>query len=539
MPSTPPPSAPQQPPTTPATPPPRTRRALAAALALTAGACVAGPTTAGVTTGVTASALVVTTATAGAPTAVAVPADRIELVDTAGVIDPAALERGLAGVEFREPTRVVVYTERGADLSALSDDAASQKFNGRVLTHARERHPEWISDDGQKWADGLMIFALDPANRMMGVYYGEDRRISTDQQAEVREDAADAARDARWTDAAVDAVDASAELIGRPWQEDPAMWAGMGGGLLGLGGVGAALWAVFVHPPRARRKRALADLEAARTHLTAVTLEMDATEVNASTVPDEDPHGARLLERFRGFRRRSLEATAELERLDAVPERGQRSKEFEEDAAALRAEVAELDGLDDAVGAADTLLNRRPGWQDAWDLQTAPLLEDLRGIDELRTALPSDDPAVATGLDALEGFRSEAEGRLEGLAAGIAAGRLAPSAALDGLAALRRELTGRLDRLAEAVVAGAGRNREERRMMRRDIDAGRSRRRSARGSLLDTESGATVYWSVGSFRSGYSSGHSAIESSRTSSSSGTGYGSSGGSFSGSGSSGRF
>jgi len=110
-------------------------------------------------------------------------------VDTAGVIDPAALERGLAGVEFREPTRVVVYTERGADLSALSDDAASQEFNGRVLAHARERHPEWISADGKKWADGLMIFALDPANRMMGVYYGEDRRISTDQQAEVREDA--------------------------------------------------------------------------------------------------------------------------------------------------------------------------------------------------------------------------------------------------------------------------------------------------------------------------------------------------------------
>lgn len=471
----------------------------------------------------------------------AVPAAQVELVDTAGIIDPAALERGLADVEFREPTRVGVYTERGADLSALSDDAASQEFNGRVLAHAREHHPEWISPDGQKWADGMMIFALDPANRMMGVYYGEDRKLSTDQQVAVRAEAAEAARDARWTDAAVDAVDASAELIGRPWYQDPGLLVGVGGGALAMVGAGAAVGAAVVLPKRARRRRALADLEAACTHLTAVTLDMDATEVNASTVPTDDPHGARLLERFRGFRERALAATAELQRLEVVPEEEQRSTEFERRAAALRSDVADLDGLDDAIGAANTLLNRHPGWQDAWDLQTAPLREDLRGIDELRATLPSDDPAVTAGLDALEGFRAEAERRLGELGAGLAEERLAPSAALDALEALRRGLTDRVDRLAEAVVAGAGRNRTEREMMRRDIDAGRRAGRTTRGSLLDAQAGASMYWSVGSFRSGYSAGHSSIESSRTStsSSSGTGYGSSGGSFSGSGSSGRF
>lgn len=517
--------------------PDRRRRASAVVGAALAAGVLIGPPGAMV---VTASALAVTTA-AVAPAAHAVPAAQVELVDTAGVIDPAALRRGLADVEFREPTRVVVYTERGADLSALSDDAASQEFNGRVLAHARRTHPEWISADGQKWADGLMVFALDPANRMMGVYYGEDRKLSTEQQADVREEAAEAARDARWTDAAVDAVDGSADRIGRPWYQDPGLVFGLGGGTLVTAGVGAGIWGAVALSKRARRKRALADLEAARAHLTSVTLDMDATEVNASLVPADDPHGARLLERFRGFRERALAATAELQRLEEAPEEEQRSKEFEKQAAALRSDVADLDGLDDAIGAASKLLNRHPGWQDAWDLQTAPLREDLRGIEGLRSTLPSDDPAVTAGLDSLEGFRAEAERRLEELGAGLSEERLTPSAALDALEGLRRGLTSRVDRLAEAVVAGAGRNREEREMMRRDIDAGRRAGRTTRGSLLDAQAGAGVYWSVGSFRSGYSAGHSSIESSRTSSSSssGTGYGSSGGSFSGSGSSGRF
>lgn len=109
--------------------PDRRRRASAVVGAALAAGVLIGPPGA---MGVTASALAVTTA-AVAPAAHAVPAAQVELVDTAGVIDPAALRRGLADVEFREPTRVVVYTERGADLSALSDDAASQEFNGRVL----------------------------------------------------------------------------------------------------------------------------------------------------------------------------------------------------------------------------------------------------------------------------------------------------------------------------------------------------------------------------------------------------------------------
>lgn len=487
-------------------------------------------------------AALLTTATAvvaTAPAARAVPADRVDLVDTAGVIDPAALQRGLDDVDFREPTRVAVYTERGADMSGLSDDAAAQEFNGRVLAHAREDHPEWLSADGQKWADGLMVFALDPANRIMGVYYGEDRRLDTDEQAAVREDATDAARDARWTDTAVDAIDSSATRIGRPWHENPALWAGLGATGIGLGAAGTAVACAVMVPPRRRRKKALADLAAARTHLASVTLEMEATEVNASTVPTADPRGALLLERFRGFRERSLDATRELQRLDAVPEEEQRSEGFAAASAELRASTEALDGLDDAIGAANTLLNRHPGWQDAWDLQMAPLREDLDAVDELDLK-DADDDEVAAALSALTSFRVEAARRLESLGAELETERLTPSAALDDVDALRRALTDRLDRLAEAVITAAGKDRTERRLMRADLESSRGTRRRAPGSILDSVDGGSGYWSVPSFDAGYEAGSKSITSSRhTDSSSGTGYGSSGGSFSGSGSSGRF
>ena len=162
-----------------------------------------------------------------------------------------------------------------------------------------------------------MIVALDPDNRLIGVYVGEDRMLSTDRLREVREAGHEAARAARWTDTVVDVTDAAAELIGRPWWQAPELW--FGAGIVGVAGGGAAAAALA---SRRRRRRRTADLLAeARTHLTSVTLEMDATEVNASTVPEDSPHAAALMERCRNFRRQTLDASAELDRLEALPER--------------------------------------------------------------------------------------------------------------------------------------------------------------------------------------------------------------------------
>ena len=77
-------------------------------------------------------------------------------------------------------------------------------------------------------------------------------------------------------------------------------------------------------------------------------------------------------------------------------------REHREAAAALRAQTAELDGLDDAIGAANALLNRHPGWPVAWDLQTAPLREDLDAVAELRDALADAADAVEQALADVE-----------------------------------------------------------------------------------------------------------------------------------------
>lgn len=38
----------------------------------------------------------------------------------------------------------------------------------------RANHPEWISPNGYKWADGYFILAVSPTHRHIGTYLGED-----------------------------------------------------------------------------------------------------------------------------------------------------------------------------------------------------------------------------------------------------------------------------------------------------------------------------------------------------------------------------
>ena len=118
----------------------RTARRTLTAVALSAAA-LTGPAASATVVALPVTAGVTGAVVAAAPQAHAVAWDQVELVDDAGVIDPAQLRRDLAGIEFREPTRVAVVTERGPDLSALDDDRASQAFNGRVLERARAEHP--------------------------------------------------------------------------------------------------------------------------------------------------------------------------------------------------------------------------------------------------------------------------------------------------------------------------------------------------------------------------------------------------------------
>ena len=99
---------------------------------------------------------------------------------------------------------------------------AADNLNEEVLRFARAEHPEWISADGQKWADGLFIFALDPVGRHVGTYMGEDRKVSPEQREDIQNAAKELLRDAQWTDGTIAGIRRGAELINQPWYRSTA-----------------------------------------------------------------------------------------------------------------------------------------------------------------------------------------------------------------------------------------------------------------------------------------------------------------------------
>ncbi|WP_313821696.1 DUF5129 domain-containing protein [Citricoccus sp.] len=464
----------------------------------------------------------------GASPAQADQAEEVILEDGAGIIHEPTLREGLDGISFYEPTTVVVWTQRGE---------AESNLNERVLADARENHPEWISDDGQKWADGLFIYALDPEGRLQGVYFGEDRKVSLELQEDIRDAAFDSLQEANWTQAALDATEAAGAVMNRPWYRHPGLWVG-GGVLVVIGGI---VGGVSVASRNTRRQKAQAELDRGNRAFANVSTDLEATELNAHTVPDDSTYGAMVLERYRTFHERYLEAARENDRLSGLPAKKLHRKEHRQAITAYTKQTEELDQLDDTVGSTNTLLNKYPGWPEAWDLQTAPMREDLEQIGELVTG---QSQLTAVQLTPLRSFRPEAERELERLGAGLETGQLSPDEALDGLDALRIRLTGLLDDYAKAQINAFATSDAERQTLQGELDRERNRASHRPGSILDTVHQPGWFWTATAFHLGYSSGQSHVVTAReqaeaSSSSSSTGYGSSGGSFSGAGSSSSF
>lgn len=462
--------------------------------------------------------------TAAAP-AHAVPPTEITLEDTAGVIHEPQLRDEVQQIDFYEPTHVVVFTERGARTS---------NFNSRVLAYAREHRPEWLSPNGQKWADGLYIFALDPDGRHVGTYFGEDRKVSTDLQGDIQDSTKDLLRDAQWTDAAVKGVQEGAALMNRPWYRHPALY-----GLAGLTAVFGAGTVLVVSWNRGQhRRQARADLQRGREAFSSVTLNLEATELHARTVPADSRYGAMVLERYRTFHERYVELARQSDALSGVELQTLHRKEHRSAARTFADEAQALDRLDDVMAHSSTFLNRQTGWQTGWDVQTEPLRVDLQ-----RIAAGEDSSPQGISRQArvpLESFRKEAETELDRLGAQLESASITPDEALDRLSELRSRLTGLLEQQAASAASGFATSEKERSTMQTAFDE--SRRASSRshpGSILDSVHEPGHFWTVVAFSQGYSSGRSTVETARSSASSSTGYGSSGGSFSGAGSSSRF
>lgn len=460
-----------------------------------------------------------------APAALADPPASIVVEDTAGVLYQPQLLPALEDINFREPTQVVIYTRNGK---------YSDNFNEEVLRYAREEHPEWISADGQKWADGLFIFAFDPVGRQVGTYMGEDRKVSMGQREAIQEAASDLFVDAQWTDGTIAGVEKGAKLINQPWYQSAAfiITTSIAGGLAVLGfGTWATVRAV-------NRKKAADHIKRGDAGYASVSLALEVTELNAKTIPESSSYGTLVLEKYRNFSNLYNQAGILNQQAHGFTKK-ELSKGKNVKTTKKYADLAsELDDLDDVIADTNTLLNRFAGWGEAWDRQAQPLAEDL---EELSTLISSREAKGLATTAALASFQSQKSAELQALAADFQAERLTPEEALDRLKSLRQELTNLLQQHSSAMINKYAKSSAEKDKMREAME--KSRRNDPRvrqNNILGSVYGWNTFYSVHSFSSGYQSGKSAVDTSRSSSSgSSTGYGSSGGSFSGSGSSSRF
>jgi uncharacterized membrane protein YgcG len=452
----------------------------------------------------------------------------IVVEDGAGVLDRNRLIPAVEAMDFYEPTRVAVFTYRGS---------AEDNLNEEVLRFARAQHPEWISGDGQKWADGLFIFAVDPVGRHVGTYMGEDRKVSLEQREDIQNASKDLLRDAQWTEGTIAGIRRGAELINQPWYRSTAFlvtaWSSAAAAVLG-----AAAWLVVRWRTRAASRKELARGDASYS---SVSMDLQVTELNAGTIPESSRYGSTVLEKHRTFLAKYKTATELANRAHALTPRAMSRRPNLKLVRDFADASAELDALDDVIADTNALLNRGSAWASAWDRQLAPFRSDLAALEQMLSKRhAAGDSATAA---ALRSFRDESHRDIERWSAELAEGTMSPEAALDRLRDARTHLTELLKNHADTVIAGFAKTDREARLMREEMDSAQAGTKVRYGrtyepSILGTVYPSYYFFSVPAFNTGFSTGVGSVSTARGGGGT-TGYGGSGGSFSGSGSSSSF
>lgn len=458
-------------------------------------------------------------------------AAEVQVEDTAEVLFEPDLLAGLEETRFHEPTTVAVYTTRGGE-AALTDDRA---LNDAVLQHAREERTDWLSADGQTWADGLFIFAVDPEGRLVGTYFGEDREVDEGTQLDIQDAAKDDFRAGRWTEGSVAGVRAAAARMGAPVIRQTAGTAVAAvASLVTLAGAGAYVGVGMNRVRRCRRSRTAGDAAMA-----SVVAEHEVTRLHATVLPQGSRYGGMMLQRHDEYTRGFREMVELGDEVRAIPEGKLDTRAAVERHTAYEQRARSLDHLDDVIADTASFLNRDSRWVQAWERQVAPVRADLEAV---AGVLADDVPVEARGLPEAQQLRELASAELvelDRLRGALEDRDVTPDDALDRLRATRDRLSARLDALAAAVGQEFGDDEAERKTMREAMRSQRARR-PVEPTILATADPAWVWFGTGAFRTGLSTGTSQVEQSRSSSSSGStsGY-SGGGSFSGAGSSSRF
>lgn len=477
---------------------------------------------------------------AGAPAARAEAPRTITVEDTTGDLNAAALTERLQRIDFRESVDIVALT---VDVRALGYSPSSNlALNDAVLAYATQNHPEWITDGGAFWRDGLVIIAIDPDNRFVGAYAGEDVKLSDGQFVDIQEAMRGPARQADWNGAIVEGAAEYASLLGRPFYLDPTVI------LSALAAVGLAVAAFFATLWRGssvarRARRAIARYD-------DVMMQFVETELAAKTIPETSRYGEPVLRDYDEFSQRAAEATRLRQELPAhlgvmwglKPGSADRARAFD-------AAVSRIDELDDQIIATNDLLNRGSRWREAWEREMAPIRDSLAQVDQ--AVMQERSLADAPTARALRTVADKVEAGLASTTRALEEQTMSPDDALAELdlmtAALGRAATAHRD----AVIAATARSEQEAEVMR---DAGqgyaeRDRYGTIRGRRWSRYPASyDPFWNLSPILWLSTWQHSASTDLDTyrnppqsSSSSGgfSGYSGGGGGFSGAGSSGRF
>ena len=414
----------------------------------------------------------------------------VEVHDEAGVLQTEPLIEEIQAMRFRDNVHVAVLTVPGWDVDNLNDSVLEY-----ARSHASDTDVPWISTSNPNyWSDGLVILAVAPEARKVGCYFGEDVAVPLKQQAAIQDAAKNQYRQADWYGGTVSMATKTADVIGRPGGGDeattyvlPLIWA-----CIGLVWLLYYLWRGFTARSRAH--------EALR-HYSQVTHDYETTELLAGTIPEDEPHGAQVMARYRWFRSEYEKVTRSWQDF-GNPYRAQwfsmpvlgRATELEK-----RSEL--LDSLDDVIANTATFLSLSPGWDRVWSNEQGPVLEDLQSLRRLCHEIDSSDAAESGSIaertkEEREWVRSRKQ-RLDDMTSSLEDGSLQPSAALDELDEIASETKTKAARLArEAIDADTSSYADERR--RRYDDSSSSKEAAYAG-----------YWYLGGGHGSYNP-HSTI-----------------------------
>lgn len=474
----------------------------------------------------------------------AVPPGAVLVDDSTGTVDEQSLAEDLARVDFRTEVDLMVLvldvTEHGR--SAGQDTA----LNDAVRGIAEGDRPELLSEDGQHYADGTVILALDPENRFLGTYAGEDVKLSDSGFEAVQEAMREDARSGQWDAALQAGAEEYAELLDRPWWQSTAA---LVAGLVVLVGALTAVLSTLGLRSAARRR-----VDRTLPRYQDVLATRAVTDSSARTLPESSPYARAVLQAHEVFGRRIAEAQQLHEQLPAPSLRpwswGLRSAQrmLSRDFADT---VGYLDDTDDSIIAAADLLHRIGDWRSAWERELQPLRDSVTEVEELEldeSEMGEEERRAAAELtDLCESLPAE----FDELTTQLEQDRIDPDSALERLDTLTRELSAAVSRLQGQRIASVAQDEDEAEVMREsgfdmrnEEDDYRSLR--ARRHRLEHGNDASAIWHLSPVL-WYSAWHhdstSELESHRnpsSSSSSGSSFsGYSGGGFSGAGSSSRF